>query len=553
VLHKFPIRPEFIELLIGLAAGAALLAIFSRHPDWLERTGRALRRTARREALWIVVAALLGPSIRLALLPILPIPILTIHDEFVHLLAADTLLQGRLANPPHPYSDHFETIYVLQKPTYAAGYPPGIGATLAAGWKLTGDPWFGVWMAMVLCCGSIAWLQYRWSPPLAAWAGSLLFSLAIGISSLWMNTYWGGAVPGAGGALAFGALPGLLATARLRYVAPLAAGWTLIWFARPYESVIVGAILAAAVFHALWTHRGAPTNRRLVTAALALGAVAAVDFGASCYQNWKVTGAPFVHPYQLTQKLYGVPQAFLWQREIPEPAHVNRQQMEIYIWQRDLYRDARSLKNRYMNFKRVWAFYLGYPLSVPLLIALFGDRSRRTRRAVWIVGVCLAWSLLYWQIVPHYVAAVAGLLFALVSRGLLRLAHWRVRALPLGACLACAFWIASALTGLRSLHPVLLGNVHDSPPPRAVIARQLESSPGRHLVFVRFGDNHDAHVPWIYNRAAIDQAKVVWAYDLGRARNEELKRYFSDRDVWWVDADGDARLKPYPDSGIHTR
>lgn len=552
MLHRFPIRPEFIELILGLCAGLVLWAIASVSPDRVERAGLFLRRTARRKTLWIFVSALLGPSIRLALLPLAPPPVPVIHDEFVHLLAADTLRHGRLANPPHPFSDHFETIYVLQKPAYAAGYPPGIGASLAAGWILTGQPWFGVWLAMVLCCGAIAWQQYQWNAPIAAFAGSLLFSVLFGISSPWMNTYWGGAVAGTGGALVFGALPALLRTARLRYAVAIAVGWTFIWFVRPYESLIIGLIIAACVVNAAWKHTRMPMGRKIVAAALVICAAVVLDFAGTCYHNWRATGDPLVHPYQLTQKLYGVPQGFLWQKEIPAPAHLNQQQMDVYLWQRDRSR-RQSLSSRLLNLKGAWAVYLGYPLTVPLLIALFADRRRATRVMFLMAGICLAWSLFYWQLVPHYLAAIAGLLVALVSRGLLRMAHWRERSLPVGACLAFALWTASALSGLRILHPWILRGGPDAPPPRAVMASQLASSPGRHLVFVRFGANNDVHVPWVYNDAVIDDAKVVWANDLGIERNQQLVRYFGNRRVWLLEPDGDSKLKSYPATGIQTR
>ena len=533
MLHHFPFRPEFLELILGLCAGL-LLFVFRVH------AGGYLRRMARRKALWIVVSALLGPSVRLALLPLAAVPVPVIHDEFVHLLAADTLRQGRVANPPHPFSDHFETIYVLQKPAYAASYPLGIGASLALGWILTGQPWFGVWLSMVLCCGAVAWLQYRWNAPLAALTGSLLFSLVFGISSQWINTYWGGAVAGAGGALVFGALPGLWQTARLRYAVILGAGWTLMWFVRPYESAIVGLVIAACVL-----------RKKLWPAAAVLGAVVALDLAGTCYHNWRVTGDPLTLPYQLTQKRYGVPQGFIWQKEIPAPESVNPQQMAAYEWQRDSFRVAQSFISRYLNFKRVWAFYLGYPLTIPLLFALFADRKRGTQIMFWLTGICLAWSLLYWQLVPHYLAAIAGLLMALVSRGLVRMAHWRVRSVPVGAYLAGALWIASALSGLRIMYPWILRGGPDALPARAVIAGQLASSRERHLVFVRFGPHDDVHVPWIYNDAAIDEAKVVWANDLGLERNEQLVRYFANRRVWLVEPDGDSKLKAY--TGIQTR
>jgi hypothetical protein len=51
--------------------------------------------------------------VRLAVLPWRPPPEPWVPDEFGHLLVADTLLAGRLANPPHSLWRHLETIYVL--------------------------------------------------------------------------------------------------------------------------------------------------------------------------------------------------------------------------------------------------------------------------------------------------------------------------------------------------------------------------------------------------------------------------------------------------------
>jgi hypothetical protein len=51
---------------------------------------------------------------------------------------------------------------------------------------------------------------------------------------------------------------------------------------------------------------------------------------------------------------------------------------------------------------------------------------------------------------------------------------------------------------------------------------------------------------WVYNRAHIDDAKVVWAQDMGE-QNAELIRYFRGRRVWLLDPDtpGMATLSPY--------
>jgi len=501
-----------------------------------------------------VLAAFLGPLVRLVLLPFSPIPEPVIHDEFVHLLVADTLRHGRFANPPLPLSDFFETIYVVQRPVYAAGYPIGNGAFLALGWILTGHPWFGVWIAMVLCCGSVAWFQFRWNPPLAACAGGLLFSLLFGISSGWINTYWGGALPATGGALALGALPPLLRTWRIRFAALVAAGWILTWFTRPYESLLLGILVTAAILACLLLNRGAlrcrfaPVLKQKSGAALlSLGVAVIAAVGVSCYHNWRVTGDPWLHPYQLTQCQYGVPQGFVWQKEIPLPEHLNPQQAELYFWQRDLFRASWSPMNRLMNLKRAWAFYLGYPLTIPLFLGLLGWRSRKTRALIVILAASLLWSSLYWQMVPHYLAPVAAVMLALVMRGFLVLSRWRLQpgGRPVGACLAIGLCLASALAGFRILHPFLLTGRPAPLTPRAAISVELQGTSGKHLVLVQHSSGGGAHVPWVYNGAQLEGAKVVWANDLGIERNRELINYLPGRTVWMVTT-GQGVLKPYP-------
>jgi hypothetical protein len=40
---------------------------------------------------------------------------------------------------------------------------------------------------------------------------------------------------------------------------------------------------------------------------------------------------------------------------------------------------------------------------------------------------------------------------------------------------------------------------------------------------------------WVNNSANIDDSKIVWAHDMGPQKNEDPIRYFSDRQVWWLD------------------
>jgi hypothetical protein len=84
---------------------------------------------------------------------------------------------------------------------------------------------------------------------------------------------------------------------------------------------------------------------------------------------------------------------------------------------------------------------------------------------------------------------------------------------------------------------------------RARIARQLEEAPGRHLVMVRYSAAHQPYTEWVYNRADIDAAKVVWAREMDEPRNRALMQYFSSRQVWLLEPDeASPQVKPYPAS-----
>src|SRR5437660_10278120 len=107
-----------IEFALVLAAVGMALLVPSLGAGWFQQVESQVNRLARRHGLSLVVIALLTWTLRIGLLPVLPVREPVIHDEFGYLLAAYTYAHGRLTNPTHLLWIHSETIGVMQKPSY---------------------------------------------------------------------------------------------------------------------------------------------------------------------------------------------------------------------------------------------------------------------------------------------------------------------------------------------------------------------------------------------------------------------------------------------------
>lgn len=193
---------DFVELALALLLAGLALA-------WRAGIERLAARLARRTGWCLLLLVGLPVALRLLLLPAAPVPAPAGPDDFSHLLVADTLRHFRLANPPHPLHQFFETFFVLQEPTYSSIFPIGQGLALAIGRMLFGHPWAGVALSVAALCALCYWMLLGWTTPGWALWGGLLAVFQFGPLTYWMNTYWGGAVSAAAGCLVCGALPRL--------------------------------------------------------------------------------------------------------------------------------------------------------------------------------------------------------------------------------------------------------------------------------------------------------------------------------------------------------
>ncbi len=515
-------------------------------------------------------------ALRLALLPLLHSPVPVVSDEFSHLLLADTLLEGRVANPTHPYWQHFETLQVIQQPHYASDYFPGQAAVLAAGRALIGSAWAGVLAECFAFLLVLYWALRGWMPARWALAGVALAALRFGIGSYWVNAYHGGFLPAAGGALIMGAFPRILrqmwggspdpqtgplaglversisatrGRARVRGPAPpeplafissgaiLGLGLAILITTRPFE----GALYSLPFLGVLaWKLRA--NIRGLITMAIPAVAIAGAAVVAMGVYFSHVTGSPFVTAYQVNQKAYGWPMGLAW----TPPPKIEFRNIELKNYYDYELGEREKVDGpidfvEYLTFRlqEYWRFFLGPALTVPLI--MIGRVYRRKPMLIWGLAGGVFAILLEGAASPHYLAPATAVIIAIVIECCRHFHAKRIPIIPMllaTMALVLALRIGAQNLGLpytqnlnyQSWCCKVQGNMN-----KLRVTRALERIPGEHLVFVKTKTDPYNLLPWIYTAADIDAARIVWARDLGPERDAQLAAYFHGRQMWVVD------------------
>jgi hypothetical protein len=525
-------------------------------PRHFRTISRAFTNLARRKTLSVALVGASVLALRVALIPLLGVPQPMWHDEFSFLLAADTFAHGRLTNPTHPMWMHFESFHIIQQPTYMSMYPPAQGLILAAGQKL-GHPWIGQLLITALMCSALCWMLQAWLPPEWALFGAALAVLRFGLLSYWMNSYFAAGLTALAGALVLGALPRIRRHARFRDALAMGIGVAILANTRPYEGLVFCLPIAAAVLVWIIRQKRIPITRVAGRVVLPVILILGLTGAAMGYYFWRVTGDPLVMPYQVDRQTYAMAPYFVWQHARLEPLYRHAAMRDFYQgWEYHDYLSGRTplgfLRRARHKAYWLWVFYASPALTIPLLAFPCILRDRRMRFPLIVAGFVVAGILLETWTGAHYVAAATGLYLLILMQCTRHLRLWRWSGKPVGAALVRALpAICIAMICLR-LCAVATGAAIEQPWPRgnlkrADIARQLEATPGEHMIIVRYSPQHGSHIEWVYNGADIDGAKVVWARDMGEPQNQELLRYFPNRRVWLLCPDeSPLRFEPYP-------
>jgi len=520
---------------------------------------------ARRRRLAVISVGALAVLLRLAIVPIAPVPQPVVVDEFSHRLLAETLLLGRASNPTHPMWAHLETIQVIQKPTYASMYFPGQGIFLAAGKAMTGSLWAGVVLSVGLMSMAICWALQGWLPPGWALAGALIAVVRLALFSYWVNSYWGGAVGALGGALVIGAWPRIRRRVAVGPSLLMAVGVSLLAVSRPFEGISVCIPVACAVLVWLVRLRGVALWRAAARVVAPILVVLALAGGLLGVYNTRVTGNPFRLPYAVNQQTYGWPLTLPWFHTEPH-AHSSKAMHDYYLWEAEEHQKIADIQGHaFLNLTdalMLWTFFAGPALTVFLI---FLPRTLRDQRVRLLVAVCAAGMVavaIEQSRYPHYFAPATAAYLALLMQSARHMRAWGARKSPPLLAMARAIPVLivlvvaarAAVPALRTRDSALghymswccgkAGNLD-----RAALLDRLNRTPGSHLVIVRYGPRHKFMYEWVYNEPQIDKAKVVWARDLGDDANRELIRYFSGRRVWLLAVNDDNKapdLTPYP-------
>jgi hypothetical protein len=363
-----------------------------------------------------------------------------------------------------------------------------------------------------------------------------------------MNSYFGVAVPGIGGALVLGAVVRIWRRGQFVHSITWALGLAILALSRPYDAVVL-ACATSAILLWFWFRSRPPLRTIFVRVGLPALIVLTLCAAGIAYNDYRVTGQPLTLPYQLNEQQYAVASMFIFIPPRPEP-HYNHVVIRQF-WAEASVRSWRISRLRrfpvlLMDFYIVDSFYFPFwVLFIPILLCPYDLETAEERGAVFlllVMGLMVA-SMIVIQ--PHYVAAFAGVLYLRFLHSLTRIRRWQPWGKPVGRALSVL--LVSLMVGdfCGKVFEIIRGTSHESP--RHSVIQALQKQPGQHLVLLRYAPDHDLNLEWVYNRADIDASPIVWAREMSPEQDRPFLEYFRNRKVWLLEPDQTPpKLRPYP-------
>lgn len=547
------LRVEVVLILVAIVM-ACIRPLVLASSRWFGRAELRFSTIARRQTLSVFLVGMLALSLRIAVLPVEPIPDPVVHDEFGYLLIGDTLAHGRIANPTPPLWEHFETFHVMFHPHYASIYPPAQGVFLAIGSVVFGHPFWGVWLSCGLMCAAITWMLQAWIGPEWALLGGIIAVLRYGVFGYWADSYWGGAVAAIGGALVLGALPRLKASPKIQDALLMGVGLGILANSRPYEGFVFSVPIMIILIVCLVGRKSPAFKVTLPRVVVPLAIVLTLTAAVTGYYLWRLTGSPVRMPYQIERKTYAIAPYFLWQPVRPEPVYHHAAMRKMFVEEEMLglqtFRSVIGIPFRAYVF---WGFFLGPLLTFPFLMLAvtapadtsFRTLSPQTKTLLFFLVFFIGGSMLVNFYSPHYSAPATGLFVLLLLLAMKQLRKWGSAGLFLARAVALICVLSFGLrASARVLHiPVsqyYAFNWDQENWPdfgRTAIQKQLLQIPGKHLVIVHYRPDHEPFAEWVYNEADMDSARILWARDMGPVADEKLAQQFGSRKAWVLEAD----------------
>ena len=529
---------EFHPLIMLFLFGLSLFIVTRLLPQRLIINGkRRLRALANRP--WVFAGLLVVISLTLNLLfTSIFYPQAAVHDEFAYLLASDTFTSGRLTNQPHPHWEHFETFHVLSQPSYQAKYPPGNAIFMAVGQKLTGHPIVGVWIAFTLAGLCFFWMLRSWTSSGWAALGGLFLVSNGPLIRAWGQTYWAGSVAFMGGALIFGGLHRIWnAEGKPKPQDAILTGIGLVLLAnsRPMEGFLVSVPVILGLL--IWYFRNQQVTFAYKTFAIAMPIVliGLTGLGLMAIYNRAVTGDATKMPYTVHDQTYSQSSLLIWKTP-PQPPEYRHARMERFYRefgrqrQLDMRQPSVYTRVQQRKFRLLWNWLpVGIGLTLFPVVFLWKDPWWRLAMAVTATVILVHTQLAASWMYPHYLAPALALFFALNLHCMRLMKTWQ-RQSKLGRTCCRVFLVMAFLKLIPTLTYWTYAPRHTD---RTTVEQtMMDESPGPHLVICSYGDEYPIVNDWVYNRADIDGSKIVWARDLGNAKNAQLFEYYADRKIW---------------------